>query len=101
MMTDEELLKRDSERDIWQETLDAVRDIKAGNTGTVNHIAISQVTEARQKVGMSQENFAELLGVSVRTLKNWEQGRSKPNRTVLSLLKIAQQRPDVLREVFN
>ncbi len=70
-------------RDAWQETLDAIRDIKAG------------------KVGLSQSRFAELLGVSVRTLQDWEQGRRKPSRTAISLIQIAKQHPDVLREVFG
>lgn len=44
--------------------------------------------------------FAALLGVSVRTLQEWEQGRRKPSGAAASLLVLAQKRPDVLREVF-
>ena len=49
---------------------------------------------------MSQAQFAELLGVSIRTLQEWEQGRRKPSGAAASLLVLAEKRPDVLREVF-
>jgi len=100
-MNEKELIERDSCRDIWQETLDAVRDIKAGKVGHVETVQLLPVVEARQKAGLSQSRFAELLGISVRTLQDWEQGRRKPSRAAMSLIQIAKQRPDVLREVFG
>ena len=100
-MNDKELLKRDSTRDVWQETLDAVRDIKAGNVGNVEKVEIPPVVEARQTTGLSQSRFADLLGVSVRTLQDWEQGRRKPSKAAMSLIQIARKRPDVLEEVFG
>jgi putative transcriptional regulator len=96
-----DLIERDLKRDIWQETLDAVRDIKAGQVGDVKIVELPPVVEARQKVGLSQSRFAELLGVSVCTLQDWEQGCSKPSRAAISLIQIAKQRPDVLHEVFG
>jgi putative transcriptional regulator len=59
-----------------------------------------EVLEARTRVGLSQAKFAEVLGVSTRTLQDWEQGRRKPSGAARSLLKIARKRPEVLREVF-
>jgi len=100
-MNESDLIERDLKRDIWQETLDAVRDIKVGKVGHVKTVELPPVVEARQKVGLSQSRFAELLGVSVHTLIDWEQGRRKPSRAVISLIQIAKQRPDVLREVFG
>ena len=100
-MNEKELIERDLNRDIWQETLDAVRDIKAGKVGHIETVELSPVVEARQKTGLSQSRFAELLGISVRTLQDWEQGRRKPSRAAMSLIQIAKQRPDVLREVFG
>lgn len=94
-------MKRDANRDIWQETLDAVRDIKAGTVGQIETVELSAVVEARQKAGLSQSRFAELLGVSVRTLQDWEQGRRKPGRAAMTLIQIAKQHPDVLHEVFG
>ncbi len=101
VMNEQELIKRDVKRDVWQETLNAVRDIKAGNIGHVETVELSPVVEARQKTGLSQSRFAELLGVSLRTLQDWEQGRRKPSRAAMSLIQIAKQRPDVLHEVFG
>ena len=101
VMNEKELIKRDSDRDVWQETLDAVRSIKAGEIGHIETIQLLPVVEARQKTGLSQSRFAELLGISVRTLQDWEQGRRKPSRAAMSLIQIAKQRPDVLREVFG
>ena len=101
VMNKKELIERDSNRDIWQETLDAVRDIKAGKVGLVETVELLPVVEARQKTGLSQSRFAELLGISVRTLQDWEQGRRKPSHAAMSRIQIAKQRPDVLREVFG
>jgi putative transcriptional regulator len=58
------------------------------------------VVKARLKVGLSQAEFAKLLGVSKRTLQEWEQGRRQPTGAAQSLLRIAVERPDVLREVL-
>jgi putative transcriptional regulator len=101
VMNEKELIERDSNRDVWQETLNAVRSIKAGKVGHVETVQLLPVVEARQKAGLSQSRFAELLGISVRTLQDWEQGRRKPSRAAMSLIQIAKQRPDVLREVFG
>ncbi len=101
VINEKDLVKRDANRDVWQETLDAVRDVKAGKVGRVETVEIPAVVEARQKVGLSQSRFADLLGVSVRTLQDWEQGRRKPSRAAMSLIRIAKQRPDVLHEVFG
>ena len=101
VMNEKELIDRDLKRDIWQETLEAVQNIKSGKTGHIEVVQVSPAVEARQKTGLSQSRFAELLGVSVRTLQDWEQGRRKPSSAAMSLIQIAKQRPDVLREVFG
>jgi putative transcriptional regulator len=51
-------------------------------------------------VGLSQQKFADALGVSTRTLQEWEQGRRKPSGAARTLLTIAVKRPEVLREVL-
>ena len=48
----------------------------------------------RERTGLSQGRFAILIGVSVRTLQNWEQGRRRPQGTAESLLKIVQNDPE-------
>jgi putative transcriptional regulator len=60
----------------------------------------TQVLEARTRSGLSQQRFADVLGVSRRTLEAWEQGRRKPTGAARSLLTIATRRPDVLKELF-
>ncbi|MDR2638093.1 MAG: helix-turn-helix domain-containing protein, partial [Zoogloeaceae bacterium] len=55
--------------------------------------------DARHKTGMSQAQFAKLMGVSVRTLQEWEQGRREPSGAARTLLKIAARRPEVVLEV--
>jgi len=100
-MNEKDLIGRDENRDVWQETLDAVRSIKSGKIGHIETVELLPVVEARQKTGLSQSRFAKLLGVSVRTLQDWEQGRRQPSRAAKSLIQIAKQRPDVLHEVFG
>jgi putative transcriptional regulator len=55
--------------------------------------------DARQQMGLSQAQFAELLGVSVRTLQGWEQGRKQPSGAARTLLMIARRNPKALLDV--
>ncbi len=95
-----EIDKRDAERDIGNELLQAIRDIKSGKTGQVSTFVISPIAEARHKVGLSQREFAKLLGVSLRTLQEWEQGRRQPSGAAKSLIMIAIRHPEILKEVL-
>ncbi|PKN36285.1 MAG: transcriptional regulator [Deltaproteobacteria bacterium HGW-Deltaproteobacteria-20] len=52
----------------------------------------------RRFVGLSQARFAEALGISVYTLRNWEQGRRKPEGAAIALLRIAARHPKIVRE---
>ena len=99
-MTDRELLKRDRSRDLGAELLESVREMKAGKAGRVHRVTMSAVAEARTRAGVSQAQFAALLGVSTRTLQEWEQGRRKPSGAAQTLLAIAARHPAVLREVL-
>lgn len=56
---------------------------------------------ARAKTGLSQSEFSLLLGISVRTLHDWEQGRREPSGAARTLLKIAARHPEILREIAN
>jgi putative transcriptional regulator len=97
-----ELIARDSKRDIKAEIKAGLREMRAGRKPAhrVHEFSVSEITAARAKVGLSQEKFAAVLGVSRRTLEGWEQGRRQPSGAARSLLKIAAKRPEVLREVF-
>ena len=56
------------------------------------------VVALRRFTGLTQQQFAGALGISVHTLRNWEQGRRSPEGPALALLRIAARHPRVLRE---
>ena len=58
----------------------------------------ADVLALRRFVGLTQVRFAEAMGISVHTLRNWEQGRRKPDGPALALLKIAARHPRIVRE---
>jgi len=85
----------EAERDLAAELLQAVREMKAGRVQVVT----SPVIEARKKTGLSQSQFAALLGVSIRTLQGWEQGRKQPSGAARTLLAIASTNPKAVLAV--
>lgn len=97
--TDREVNRRDATRDIGAELLASVREMKAGVRDRTHQPVVSEVVRARLTSGLSQPAFAALLGVSVRTLQDWEQGRRKPSGAAKTLLKIAECHPEVLQEL--
>lgn len=99
-MSEKKLNARDARRDVGAELLASVLEMKAGKSGRVHKISLSEVTQARARSGLSQSEFAQVLGVSTRTLQEWEQGRRKPSGAARSLLAIAARHPDVIREVL-
>lgn len=94
-MTDDELEVWEASRDLEAELLESVRQIKRGE-GTVVY---SPLIAARKNSGLSQTQFAKLLGVSVRTLQGWEQGRKQPSGAARTLIALAQRHPEILREL--
>ena len=91
-------------RDIGQEILDGLREIKAHKAGkknlrtrTLKEPAPPQVI--RKKLKLSQSAFAGLMGVSLRTVQDWEQGRRKPSGPAIALLRIAEQNPKIFTEL--
>jgi putative transcriptional regulator len=90
-----ELAAYEAGRDLAADLLQSVREMKAGRVQLVT----SPVVEARRKTGLSQSEFAALLGVSVRTLQGWEQGRKQPSGAARTLLAIATSNPRALLAV--
>jgi putative transcriptional regulator len=86
-----------AKRNIGLEILRGIREIKRGEHGRV--VTVPSVASARESTGLSQSQFARLLGVSVRTLQEWEQGRRTPSGAARTLLLIAAKNPRALREV--
>jgi putative transcriptional regulator len=93
-----------SKRDIGQEILDGIREIKDYKVGrkvlrthTFTEPAAPQVIRAKLK--LSQSAFAGLMGVSLRTIQDWEQGRRKPSGPAVALLRIVEQKPEVFADL--
>lgn len=93
-----------AKRDIGQEMLDGRRESKVYKAGQVDlrKRALqppAPANEIRAKLQLSQTAFAGLMGVSLRTLQDWEQGRRQPAGSARMLLRIAQQHPEVFLEL--
>lgn len=86
-----------SKRNIGKEILNGLREIKHGEYRRVT--TIPSVASIREKTGLSQPRFAQLLGVSPRTLQEWEQSRRAPSGAARTLLLITEKNPRVLLEV--
>jgi putative transcriptional regulator len=82
---------------LGKKLLASVRQMKAGKIARETRVPVSSAIEARQSVGVSQAEFARLLGVSVRTLQEWEQGRRQPSGAARTLLRIAARHPEAIR----
>ena len=104
-LTEAELLARDAGRDLNAELLDAIRQMQAGQVGRVSvvtddgRVVESPVAKARLRARLSQSKFAALLGISVRTLQECEQGRCAPTGAAKTLLRVAETHPEILREL--
>ncbi len=83
-------------RNIGQEILLGLRQLGRGKVGRV--MTLPPIADIRARTGLSQAKFARLLGVSVRTLQEWEQGRRAPSGPARTLLNIAHKNPKILLE---
>lgn len=72
----------------------SLAQLRAGNFAPV-----SEISQVRQKTGLSQSQFAKSLGISVNTLKSWEQGQRKPSGAVLALVKLLDKYPNLMAEL--
>lgn len=124
--TEQELHDRDASRDIGAELLQSIAQMKAGQyarkttfspqtDGSVlrevfdasgkrtAHDVLTgarwQIAAARLASGMSQAQYAQAAGISVRTLQQWEQGRSQPTGAALALVRLLAKRPELLHEL--
>ena len=76
--------------------LESVKQMRRGQAARVTKVKVPEAAEARARVGLSQQAFAVLLGVSPRTLQDWEQGRREPTGAAKTLLRVAVEHPEVL-----
>jgi putative transcriptional regulator len=84
-----ELTRKDFERAIRSDRRERI---------IAGRLEAGDVSALRRFVGLTQEQFAEALGISVRTLQNWEQDRVKPDGPGLALLRIAARDPSVIKK---
>lgn len=95
-------------RDIGTEILEGIEEIKAWQKNKkklkITRMVLpgaEDVAKIRHKLGLSQQAFATFMGVSVATLRNWEQGRREPHGSARSLLLIAKKVPGAFLKVFK
>ena len=79
--------------------LASVKQMKRGEAARTTQVKLPEAAEAREKMGLTQQAFASMLGVSPRTLQDWEQGRRSPTGAAKTLLRVAVTHPEVLREL--
>ena len=89
--------------EMFNELLESVKqagEIRKGLRKPSRYTVIEEpdVAAIRKKYGMTQQEFSSLLGISIGTLRNWEQGRRKPQGPAKVLLKIAEKRPQAIIE---
>ena len=89
--------------EMFNELLESVKqagEIRKGLRKPSRYTVIEEpgVAAIREKYGMTQQEFSSLLGISIGTLRNWEQGRRKPQGPAKVLLKIAEKRPKAILE---
>ena len=93
-----------NKRDIGQEILDGIKEIKKFKSGETQ-LKIQEIKEPspakiiRTKLALTQSSFASLMGISVRTLQDWEQGRRTPQGPAKALLRIAENYPEVFTNI--
>ena len=94
--------KKKSERQpSYHELMRRVRPKKEAVPGRKPLLKVPAVVTVRNASGLSQAQFAVLLGVSVRTLQKWEQGARDPSGAAKSLIRIAQRYPEVLLDAIQ
>lgn len=82
-----------------RDLLESVKQMKRGEAVRTTQVKLPEAAEVRAKMGLSQQAFALLLGVSARTLQDWEQGPRSPTWAAKTLLRVAVAHPEVLREL--
>ncbi|AUH50474.1 transcriptional regulator [Chromobacterium sp. ATCC 53434] len=99
MLTEKQIAERDAQRNLGEELLESVLAMKSGHAARVTKVTPTLAARARAQAGVSQAVFADQLGVSKRTLQEWEQGRRSPTGAAQTLLRIAIDHPDALKNL--
>ena len=92
--------------ELFQELLQSIREGGAIIRGEQAPSRVFSYTEPdassiREKYGLSQTKFAAMLGISVKTLRNWEKGRRRPQGPARVLLQVAERHPEAILDVIH
>ncbi len=93
-----------TDRNIGMEILEGIKGIKKHQKGELQ-LKVTTLADPspaqviRRKLELSQAAFAGLMGVSIRTIQDWEQGRRSPKGPAKSLLRVAEQHPEVFADI--
>lgn len=92
--------------ELFEELLESVREggaILRGDEEPSRRFEIEEpdVAAVRERYGLSQRRFAAMLGISVRTLQNWEQGRRRPHGPARVLLRVAEEHPEAVLDTVR
>jgi putative transcriptional regulator len=93
-------------KDMFEELMESVREggrILRGEARASRTFEVREpdVAAVREGYGLSQQEFAAMMGISTRTLQNWEQGRRKPHGAARVLLRVAAEHPDVVWDTIK
>jgi putative transcriptional regulator len=92
----------DLKRDLFVAAEEAVLIAKGAKPAVKSRVVeVVLAKEVREKLKLNRVEFSHLLGVSERTLENWEQGRVKPSGAARSLLRVAAHSPSVVLEALR
>ena len=90
----------------FQELLQSINQAKEIHRGRrkpsrVFHFEPVKVKAIRTKLGLAQAQFAEMICVSLGTLRNWEQGRTHPEGAAIALLRVVESKPEAVLEALR
>ena len=91
---------------LFNELAESIREAGAIKRGKMKpqrefHLGPLDIKAIRKKLHVSQTEFAHLIGVSIDTLQNWEQGRREPEGPAKALLRVAEKRPKAVLEALH
>jgi putative transcriptional regulator len=104
---------RRKKRDIFGEIMEGIDELKAHREGRLTlrthklevpeppPVDPQTIRKVRQRFHLSRALFARMLGLSVRTLEGWEQGRSNPTRVAALLFELLRQHPETLGQIVS
>ena len=95
--------ERDQMTDLGRELMDSAADYLDhldGRGVDVRTYRVIDVRSLRQRLGLTQRAFAERYGFTLKTVRNWEQGRRSPRGPARTLLRVLAHRPEVVEEAL-